>query len=227
MRPVLNFVTYPARLSSVEVLRCRQAQGAGPLSSVGPARAPNRTIDQSINGWGPARQTLSRRALATGVSAIRIPTWLRTVLVHRAVAEANSAAMSWLGLVVLARLAPAIREQTCSRSANLNSRGATGVVLAGALESPKPGLEHLVQVELGLPEQLAFLVVRDVVSAAPSSVAGGAAVVVASGGAIGASGGAMAVMRRPPIILLVLLLRPPEVPTTSMFWSSSTSHGSV
>ena len=75
--------------------------------------------------------------------------------------------------------------------------GATGVVRAGALVSPKPGpSELLVQDELALPEQLAFLVVHDVATPAPigtsRSVAGGAEVVEASGGAIGASGGAIA-----------------------------------
>jgi hypothetical protein len=76
-------------------------------------------------------------------------------------------------------------------------RGATGVLHAGALVLPKPGRsELLVQDELVLAEQLAFLVVRGVATEAPigtfRGVASGAAVVEASGGAIGASGGAMA-----------------------------------
>jgi hypothetical protein len=64
--------------------------------------------------------------------------------------------------------------------ATIMPRGATGVLHAGALVLPKPGRsELLVQDELVLAEQLAFLVVRGFRG-------------VASGGAIGASGGAMA-----------------------------------
>jgi hypothetical protein len=73
--------------------------------------------------------------------------------------------------------------------ATIMPRGATGVVNAGALVLPKPGRsELLVQDELALVEQLAFLVVRGVATEAPIGTFRG----VASGGAIGASGGAMA-----------------------------------
>ena len=107
-------------------------------------------------------------------------------------------------------------------------------MLAGAFVSPKFGLsELLVQDELGLVEQFAFLVVRDVASAAPIGTSRSAAVVEASGGAIGASGGAMAGRRGPPNILdpqarRCGLEQTPDVPTTDplLIWSSPTSPGS-
>jgi hypothetical protein len=155
------------------------------------------------------------------------------VLVHRAVAEANSAVMprGATGIVIAGALVSSrLHWVDAEAFATTMPRGATGVVLAGALAS----CELLVQGELVLPEQLASLDVRDVVSAAPigtsRSVSGGAAVVEASGGAIGASGGAMAGRRGRPNIPESQVRRrglkqPPYVPTTDL-WSSSTSPNS-